>query len=409
MKQPALSPTAEAAHALLSPSKSATWLACPPSARLCENLPDEAGVNAAQGSFAHALAAARVIQYVRGLEGVSDAELALRETEEFKLFMNGELNDDVNGYVRRAIIVIAQVRAEDPDALILVEQRVYYDKWTAGGSGSLDLGIISKGKAYVIDLKYGFQMHFAVDSSQLMLYALGFVQTYGTIYEFTEVTVRIDQPRRNHLDEATYTVEDLLTWADQYVKPQSELAWAGKGSFVPGDHCSKGFCKARHTCKARIQRAVFTGEDALEAVKSPLMSDADLASIGPEIDASIKALKQLKSWMAEQALANTAQWSTMKLVRGPARRRIDLEPFEVAMALEPLGVTAAQVLQPTKMVAMTTLEKLVGKKAFVQAIGADNIVKPDGRLTLVPASDKRLPWAPEHDAEDDFDDVEYAS
>ena len=42
-------------HALLSASSAHRWLACPPSARICAQFPDESSEYAKQGTDAHAL------------------------------------------------------------------------------------------------------------------------------------------------------------------------------------------------------------------------------------------------------------------------------------------------------------------------------------------------------------------
>ena len=42
-------------HALLSPSAAHRWIACPPSARLCENVVDSGSSYADQGTYAHSL------------------------------------------------------------------------------------------------------------------------------------------------------------------------------------------------------------------------------------------------------------------------------------------------------------------------------------------------------------------
>ena len=42
-------------HAFLSPSSSVRWYFCPPSARLCEQYPDQGNIYASEGTEAHAL------------------------------------------------------------------------------------------------------------------------------------------------------------------------------------------------------------------------------------------------------------------------------------------------------------------------------------------------------------------
>lgn len=51
-------------HALLSASSAARWLNCPPSARLCENLPDTESSYAAEGTLAHSMCEIKLRSFV---------------------------------------------------------------------------------------------------------------------------------------------------------------------------------------------------------------------------------------------------------------------------------------------------------------------------------------------------------
>ena len=51
------------AHARLSASGAARWLACPPSVKLEENFPDTGSVYAAEGTLAHSVAELKVRKY----------------------------------------------------------------------------------------------------------------------------------------------------------------------------------------------------------------------------------------------------------------------------------------------------------------------------------------------------------
>ena len=55
-------------HALLSASSSHRWLACPPSARLCENYEDTGSEYAQQGTDAHSLCEHKLKQFL-GMDG----------------------------------------------------------------------------------------------------------------------------------------------------------------------------------------------------------------------------------------------------------------------------------------------------------------------------------------------------
>ncbi|RCK10967.1 DUF2800 domain-containing protein [Bacillus licheniformis] len=54
--------------------------------------------------------------------------------------------------------------------------------------------------------------------------------------------------------EAGYSedkADQLLAWAEEFVKPRAEMAAAGEGEFISGDHCR--FCRARFTCRKRAE------------------------------------------------------------------------------------------------------------------------------------------------------------
>lgn len=53
----------------------------------------------------------------------------------------------------------------------------------------------------------------------------------------------IIQPRLENISTFECSVEELLDWAETYVRPRAKLAFEGKGEQVPGDWCR--FCRAR--------------------------------------------------------------------------------------------------------------------------------------------------------------------
>ena len=55
-------------HALLSASSAKRWLACPPSARLTENMPDTGSGYAAEGTLAHSLCELKLRRKFEGLK-----------------------------------------------------------------------------------------------------------------------------------------------------------------------------------------------------------------------------------------------------------------------------------------------------------------------------------------------------
>lgn len=91
----------------------------------------------------------------------------------------------------------------------------------------------------------------AEHNPQLMLYALGALHAFGSLYDITEVPVTIYQPRRSNVSTWTIPVAELEAWAKQVVKPRAALAASGGGEFAPGQWCR--FCKLAPTCRTRAE------------------------------------------------------------------------------------------------------------------------------------------------------------
>ena len=72
----------------------------------------------------------------------------------------------------------------------------------------------------------------------------------------------------------------------------------------------------------------------------------------------------------------------MKLVRGRSIRKIADETKAEALLEEDYGTSIY------RLKSLTDLEDIVGKKQLAERLG-DLIVKPEGKLTLVMADDKR--------------------
>ncbi|HEC2179162.1 TPA: DUF2800 domain-containing protein, partial [Staphylococcus delphini] len=89
-----------------------------------------------------------------------------------------------------------------------------------------------------------------------------------------------------------------------------------------------------------------------------------------------------------------------KLVEGRSRRVItDTQAVQDRLIKEGYKV---EKITETKLLSITNLEKLVGKKAFNELVG-DYIGKPPGKVTLAKETDKRK--AIIQSAEDEFDKI----
>lgn len=357
-------------HALLSASGAHRWLACPPSATLEAGLPESSSQAAEQGTAAHALAEwklRRALHDAPTMKPISswhDAEMEIL-TDDYVAFVQGRLRD---------------VRQACADPTVLIEQRLDFSHVVPGGFGTGDAVIIAEPMLQIIDLKYGQGVLVEAERNpQLMLYALGAVNAFGSLYDITEVAVTIYQPRRANISTWHVTVAELEAWAEQVVKPTAALAARGNGEFVPGEWCR--FCKLNPTCRTRAEANLALARH--EFAPPAELDDAEIAAV-------LVQLPQLKAWAADVeayalslAVNQGKTWSGFKLVEGRSIRKYTDEAA-VAQAAEAAGVD----VWDRKLKTITALEKQLGKKRFTELLG-DLVVKPAGKPALVPESDKR--------------------
>lgn len=387
----------EPAHAVLSASGSKKWLTCTPSARLEQQFPDERSAFAAEGTFMHTLFELRVNLYLARL---TEADY-LQQMAQHRAnpFFSTELDEAVDTAVEVACHAIEEVFATCPDARVLVEQRADFSRWVPQGFGTADLVIVGDDLLWVMDLKGGKGvMVDALDNSQLRLYAIGTLSRWEHLYDIKRVRSSILQPRLDNWSTEELGVEELLRWADDFVKPRATLAWDGLGEFVAGSHCHAGFCRARFTCSARAEANLAVARSEFALKPPELMTDEQIVSVLAKADQAIKWLQDVQAYALQQATQGNAP-PGFKLVEGKANRKFS-DPEAVAKRLVDAGVAESDVYERS-VKGITALEKALGKKRFAELAG-DLVVKPAGKATLVPDADPRPVLTSSASAEDDF-------
>lgn len=83
-------------------------------------------------------------------------------------------------------------------------------------------------------------------------------------------------------------------------------------------------------------------------------------------------------------MVNHKEWPGYKLVLGRSNRKYTDED-EVTEAAQKAGYTD---IYKKSLIGITEMERLMGKKKFNEILGS-LVYKPDGKVTLVPDSDKR--------------------
>lgn len=374
------------AHAKLSASGSAKWLVCTPSAHLEDQFLDEDTEFSAEGTFAHEVFAYRMQVQL----GQRPADTAIVEAFHANKFWSQELSDYVQTTVEFAMERVEAARARCKDPVILVEQRLDFSRWVPQGFGTGDLVIITDGLVEVLDLKYGKGIPVsAFENSQMRLYGLGGYNELAHLYDITDVRTTVMQPRLDNWGSEDLTVDELLAWADEVVVPAAKLAWEGKGEFVAGEHCTDGFCKARFTCKARMEQSMEIARREFSLLAPELLTTEQVVQVLDKAEAAIKWLKDVQDFAFKEAERGVAipGW---KLVEGRSNRKY-ADADAVAKRLVDSGIPEA-VIYERSLLGITAMEKAIGKKRFAELLEKCEeplIEKPEGKPTLVRESDKR--------------------
>lgn len=358
------------AHARFSPSSGKRYLNCPPSLLLEEQFPDEQSPFAAEGSAGHTMAEHLINKYLkkRTKRPVSD-------------YYSDELMEAVENYVEYVISQIEQARADCDTPFFGVEQKVSLSERVEDCFGTADMIVADNHKIHVIDLKLGKGVMVDAERNvQLMIYGLGVLDMLGFLYDIDTVELTIVQPRIEHFSTWEISAEDLFAWGKNVFEPGAAKALAGEGEFKAGDHCR--FCKARFTCRARADEYLRLAQ--MEFKKPDLMSDDEVAEVLSKADALKKWAEEVYTYAQNEAVTNHKEWPGFKLVLGRSNRKYTDET-DVAEAAKKAGYTD---IYKQSLIGITEMERLMGKKKFNEILGAF-VYKPDGKVTLVPDSDKR--------------------
>lgn len=367
-------------HALLSASSSHRWLACPPSARLTEGMPDKSSSFAEQGTDAHSLCEYKL--------HVALGEAAKDPTENLSFF-DEEMAECSDMYVQFVMEQLAKAKEACRDPIVLVEQRLDFSKWVPQGFGTGDCVVAADGTLFVIDFKYGLGVLVEAEKNpQMMCYALGALLLFDGIYDIKKISMTIFQPRREHVSTYEMKKADLLSWADKVLAPTAALAMKGEGEFKAGSYCQ--FCKARANCRKRA-------EYNLELARYDFAMPAELTDT--EVEAVLSKADDLASWAADvkeyalQKAMSGKTWKDWKVVEGRSVRKYANETA-VAETVKESGYDPYE----QKVLGITAMTRLLGRRKFDELLSG-MIVKPEGKPTLVPLSDKRPAM---HTAVNDF-------
>lgn len=362
-------------HAYLSASASHRWLACPPSAKLCANIPDQASEYAQQGTDCHELCA-YLVEKALGREVIDPTENLT--------YYDAEMQNCAEEYRNYVLEQIEAAKEFCKDPQVMIEQRLDFSRWVENGFGTGDCVIVADEVLQIIDYKHGLGVLVSAGddehggNSQMMCYALGALEVFGDIYDINQIKMTIFQPRRDNISTYTISKDDLLKWADEVLAPTAQLAYVGEGEFKAGDHCT--FCKVKATCR---KRAEYNLELAKYDFEMPAtLDDTEIAAILEKVDEMISWGNDIKEYALKQAQSGV-HFEGWKVVEGRSNRKYTDEEA-VAFKVKDAGFDPYE----KKLLGVTAMSTLLGKKKFEELLGG-LIFKPPGKPALVPESDKR--------------------
>lgn len=403
-------------HALLSASSADRWIACPPSARVEEAMPDRGSSYATDGTAAHAFAELR-LRYLLGQNTQEEYVATYRTTRLVYADAIKEWTvtdwEAINAYVRYVLD-----EADRLDAKVMIEQRVDYSRFAEGGFGTSDALLVSETQGIIksIDLKFGKGvMVSAHKNAQARLYAIGGFLGLAPEQRKKINTIEwaIVQPRLDHIGEDSMTIEEMKDWTENVVAPAAKLAWEGKGDFKPTEKGCQ-FCKARATCRARAaDNVLIARKEFTKFMDKDKAFSIDLGESQMTIEDIARILPHLAQWKAwanaldEHALKvardDDVDIPGYKLVRGRALRRWAKGHDEVADTLKTAGIDDAVIYEPQEhpIRSVAQMEKAMGKKDFA-AFAPLLVETPPGTPALVPETDPREPMNKAREAARDF-------
>lgn len=377
-------------HALCSASSAHRWLICTAAPRFEEQLPENTSSYAEEGRLAHAIAEQKVLKKFTVLPSRTYTT-RMNKLKKDALY-DPEMDRTTDLYIDH---LAEQAMAYKTMPTVAAEVQVDFSDYVPEGFGTCDCIMIGGDTLSITDYKHGKGVPVSAEGNpQMRLYALGALKYYAPVFgdSIKNVRMTIEQPRiTTEPSTDIITVEELRAWGER-IKPIAQKAYAGLGEFVPGEHCR--FCRGKAQCRARanVHTALEDFKDFVPAGadKPPLFGQDTLTD--DEIGDLLVRGQQLVAWYkdleeyATKALLKGGVIPGWKLVAGRSNRTFSDQDAAIKAVLD-AGYDEALVFD-RKPKTLSELEKLMGKAEFADKLGSF-VVKPQGKPTLAPMTDKR--------------------
>lgn len=237
------------AHAVLSPSASERWIACPGSVAAAASCPQRpAGKHALLGTAAHSL-----------------LELCLRLDQDAEKFIGLEIeenhvvDDDMANAVQHGVDFVREEMKANPKLRLHCEVRVKIGPLIGLHNGELEGTsdiILEDGRMCIVaDYKHGQGVYVdARKNSQLRLYAAGARhRNEKPFFKYRSVVIqpRVYANNGNAIRDDHFTENELVSWLLETVRPSAHAALTPGAKRVAGKHCH--WCPASGKCKEQAR------------------------------------------------------------------------------------------------------------------------------------------------------------
>ena len=261
-----------------------------------------------------------------------------------------------------------------------------------GASGHADLVMyvpyVDNPTLYVLDWKTGHKF-VPASSSQLKIYAAGWLATTGQFYDAKEVVLQTVMPARDQIEQAEFPATELLAWASQVV-PVRAQAWRDKEEDYHPTTEACQWCAKKATCPGLTKFVMERFEFKPLPPEEP-KSEAYVVELGM----SFVAIGLIEQWIKAvekavkaEVVAGRGEALGYKLVRGRKGPRawLDEAKAEAVLRASRLPVDA---LYSKHLISPAQAEKVLKGKPRIWKRALEVIGQSDGALQIAPLGDKR--------------------
>jgi hypothetical protein len=377
-------------HARLSASGSHRWLACPGSILLEESYPEDVVSEYAEyGTAGHQLAQTCLEK---------DRPATLFEGQVFNESKNFPEGFTVDAEMADAVQIYLDYCNSLGEGKHYVEKRVEFSNYVKEGFGTADFVKIKDGEIHVVDLKMGKGVRVNADfNTQGMLYALGVIwdeaELEASLADNDLVHIAIIQPRLDHISEWSITVNQLLTWGADTVRPKAEQAWNGEPIFNPGESQCR-FCKAKPTCKALAEHSLQTAMDTFTDIPTEedlkevhTLTHEEIGALLPRVNTLVNWAKSLEAH-AFNELDKGENIPGYKLVMGRNGNRKWTDEADIEEKLTRMGIRKTEMFSKKFLTPAQICKVLKAKDLSLTQIET-YWNSPEGKPTIAVESDSR--------------------